>query len=109
LITQEGFDFLLHVFSERMASPYSDDPIIRISQVFDPDETRVIYLESWERSHLLANALKLLGLGFSAFAHAALLPGEPLIGEVAHLPFALFVLCSKPFYKIVEFMKGSVG
>ncbi len=109
LITQEGFDFLFHLFSERMASPYSDDPIIRISQVFDPDETRVIYLESWKRSHLLTDALKLPCLGFSAFDHAALLPGEPLIGEVAHLPFALFVLCSKPFNKIVEFVKVNIG
>ncbi len=44
MIIQEGFDFLFDVFGERMASPYSNDPIIRISQVFDPDETRVIHL-----------------------------------------------------------------
>ena len=32
-----------------------------------------------------------------------------MIGEVAHLPFALFVLCSKPFNKIVEFVKVNIG
>jgi hypothetical protein len=51
MIIQKGFDFLLDVLSEHMASPYSDNPVIGISQVFDPDETRVIDLESLRLTH----------------------------------------------------------
>jgi hypothetical protein len=41
---QKGFDFLFDLFSERTVSPYADDPIVCISQVFDPNEARVIHL-----------------------------------------------------------------
>jgi hypothetical protein len=109
VVTQEGFDFLFDLFGERVASPYSNNPIIGIPQIFDPDEARIVYLKSWKLPHLLTDALKLLCLRFSAFDHAALLPGEPLIGDVAHLSLALFMLCAKTFNELIEFMKVSVG
>ena len=65
VFSQEYFDFLLDVLCEGVAPTDSYHPIIRISEVFYPDEIRVVYLLGRGVSQLFNGQFEFLGSCFS--------------------------------------------
>src|SRR4051812_27570966 len=52
-VLQEAFEFLLDLLCQRSRPTYTNQPVVGISQVFDPYEVWVVDLDCWHAPHLL--------------------------------------------------------
>lgn len=65
-VKEKILDLSLEVFGEAFRSTDTTDPVISVSQEFDPDEFRVFFHRCWQCSHLLDEFPKFLRLGLFA-------------------------------------------
>src|SRR5205807_1859937 len=101
---QEGFDLLSDFFSEDPTPGYSHDPIIRVSQIFHPDEVRVINNDGRKGSHLFDKGPEFLCFRFPLFHHSPFSFGEIMVRRISALLSAFFSLHLYSLYELIKFM-----